>query len=280
MDKEFWLAVQENEYAVPDGYSAAELTEELFTYIGSLDPMLRDGIGYETFANWLAKGKYSPEQLNGYVTRLVLGLQDGLGERDTDTVFARTFSALFLAEIIHHDNKKAVLDKESVLSVYARAVAYLAEEKDARGFVSGKGWAHSLAHTADLLYVLSSNRFLAREELERILYAVTEKLTGPTDWVYIYNEEDRLVQVVLGAVQRNLLDEFFYKEWLKSFIFSGGVKRPWKRSFEQQEMHNAYFNTRNFLRSMYLRIQQAEKLLNRDFLLAETQSTLQALKQF
>lgn len=280
MEKQFWYDIRENKYAVPEGCSVAELTEELLSYIGSLDPELRDNIGYETFANWLDKGLYSPEQIRGYVIRLIINLQNGLGERDTDSIFSRTFSALFLAEIVHHDNKKPFLEKDEVQNILSKALTYLAEERDPRGYVPGKGWAHALAHTADLFYVLASNRFLAREELEKLLAAITDKITEPTDWVYIHNEDDRLVQAVLGATQRKLLDEFYYKQWLNSFLFADGKKRPWIGSFENQPLHNAYFNTRNFLRSLHLRVLQNEKLASRDFLLNEVSTTLQALRQF
>ena len=116
--------------------------------------------------------------------------------------------------------------------------------------------------------------------MENIFKALKDKLIAPTDWVYIHGEDDRLVQVITGAVQRKLLDEFYYKEWLKSFIYQDGIKRPWKKSFEKEPSHNAYFNARNFLRSLYLRVLQTEKLASRDFLLSEIYATLQALKQF
>src|SRR5258706_5695578 len=109
MDKQFWFEIRDNKYAVPEGQSAAELTEELFSYIDSTDPELRDDIGYETFANWLEKRRYTPEQIRTYIMRLIINLQNGIGERDTDTVFSREFSVLLLAEIIHNDNKQVYL---------------------------------------------------------------------------------------------------------------------------------------------------------------------------
>ena len=120
MDKQFWADLRENNYETPEGHTLAELTEELFSYIGSLDPELRDGIGYETFANWLEKNKYTPEQLSGYIMRLILNLQEGLGERDTDSIFTRSFSVLFLAEIVHNDNKRGLLEKDIVLNLLAK----------------------------------------------------------------------------------------------------------------------------------------------------------------
>jgi hypothetical protein len=280
MDKQFWFEIRDKNYAIPDGFSVPELTEELFSYIGNLDPELRDTVAYETFASWLDQDKYTLEQIRPYIPRLVINLQNGLGDHESDTVFLRSFSILFLAEIIHHDNQDPFLEKDDIQSILAKGLAYLKDERDPRGYIPGKGWAHTLAHTADLMYVLSSNRFLARAELEQILTAIAEKLTEPIDWNYPYGEDDRLVQAVLGAVQRKLLDEFFYKQWLKSFIFADGKKRPWKGSFANPTLHNAYFNTRNFLRSLQLRILEKGKLASRDFLLSEIAATLQELKQF
>jgi hypothetical protein len=278
MDKEFWTNVRENKYAVPEGSSSAELTEELFTYIDSVDPELRDAIGYETFANWLEKRQYSPEQIRTYILRLVINLQNGIGERDTDTVFSRAFSALFLAEIIHNDNKRVYLNIDEVLSLFTKALTYLSEEQDPRGYVPEKGWAHALAHTADLLSELASNRFLTRVELEQMLTAISDKVTEPIDSAYIHNEDDRLARVFIAAHQRQLMDEFFFQTWLKSF--TAPAKHSWKGSFESPATHHAYFNTRNFLRSLYIRVYQTEKLFNREWMITEIESTLRALKQF
>src|SRR5688572_26401142 len=128
MDKQFWFDIRDNQYAVPEDGSVPELTEELFSYIGSTDPELRDEIAYETFANWLDKRRYTPEQTRGYIMRLVINLQDGLGERDTDSVFVRAFSVLFLAEIVHTDNKRIILERDDVFSIFDKALVYLAEE--------------------------------------------------------------------------------------------------------------------------------------------------------
>ena len=278
MDKQFWFDIRDYKYTVPEGHSVAELTEELFSYIGSPDADLRDAISYETFANWLDKRQYTPQQIRAYIMRLVINLQSGLGEHDTDSVFLRAFSALFLAEVIHNDNKRVILERDEIFSIYDKALAYLAEEQDPRGYIDGKGWAHALAHSADLLSVLVSNRFLTRVELEQILTAIADKITAPIEWIYAHGEDDRLVRVIIAANQRQLLDEFFIKQWLNSFV--APRKHNWKGSFESPPKHAAFFNTRNFLRSLYLQVMQNGKLFNRDYLIEEVTKTLQALKQY
>jgi hypothetical protein len=275
MDKQFWLAIRENQYAIPEGYAIENLMEELLEGIGSIDPEIRDVICYETYANWLAQGKIPPELVRTYILRLLENLSHGLGEKDTDTIFLRSFSVLLLAETVHHNNKNPFLERNAINNLLSQTIAYLQTERDPRGYVNGKGWAHALAHTADLLYTLASNRFVEGAELEQILYAITSKLTETTDWVYRHGEDDRLMQTAAGVVQRNLLDETFYSEWLASILMPA-----WKGSLTDATTNNAFFHTRNFLRGFYLFLLELKDLPIRDFLFKETGDTLRKLRQF
>ncbi len=105
MDKLFWKTIQGNQYAIPTGHTPTSLTAELFLYLGSTDPELRDQIAYETFANFLKRDYFSLEEIEIYIANLLANLDIGIGETDSDSVFLRSFSVLFLAEIIHNDNK-------------------------------------------------------------------------------------------------------------------------------------------------------------------------------
>jgi hypothetical protein len=274
MDKQFWLDIRANEFALPEGGSVGTLTEELFSYLGSTDTELRDLIAYETFANWLEKDHYKPEQIRGYVMRLIANMQNGLGERDTDSVFGRTFSVLFLAEIVHHNNKEPFLDKDEVQHILARALNYLEEEKDPRGYIPEKGWAHALAHTSDLLFVLANNKLLGRENLEQILQGIAFKLVAPTNCVYIHGEDDRLARAVITVYQRNLTSQ----DWLA--IISPERKNIWKDSYMVPSSNNAYFNCRTFLRSLHLRVSQTEELEHKDHILIAIHTALQGMRQF
>jgi hypothetical protein len=157
MDKLFWKTVKENNYAIPPDHTPTSLTAELFEYLGSTDPELRDAIAYTTFANFLERGYYSLEEIEIYIANLLANLDIGLGETESDSVFLRAFSVLFLAEIVHNDNKVPRLKKPVLQTILEKGLRYLAAERDPRGYVQGKGWAHALAHTADLLLVLGKN---------------------------------------------------------------------------------------------------------------------------
>ncbi len=274
MDKQFWLDIRENKFTLPAGHSAGALTEELFSYLESTDPELRDLIAYETFANWLEQGHYSHDELRAYILRLLVNLQNGLGERDTDSVFARAFSVLFLAEIVYHDKQHPFLDRDEVLNILAKGLNYLEEEKDPRGYVPEKGWAHALAHTSDLLYTLAENPKLEREHLETLLHGIAEKLITPTDWVYIHGEDDRLARAVMSVYQRKLASQ----DWLAVFTPPDGDF--WKDSYKNQTAQATFFNTKTFLRSLHFRVTQTEELDGKEHILASIQKTLQGLKQF
>ena len=106
------------------------------------------------------------DDLRHMIGELAANLMRGLGDRNSDTVFLRAFSVLMLAEIVHYDNAHHVLDDVEVRQMLELGIVYLDAELDQRGWVHGEGWAHSVAHTADLLFVLAQSRSLGRDGTE------------------------------------------------------------------------------------------------------------------
>lgn len=274
MDKQFWLAISENKYAFPAGHDLAALTDELFSYLPSTDPELRDKIGYEVFANWIETEPYSPELLRSYIKRLTANLQVGLGERDTDTVFLRAFSVLFLAEVIHRDNQQPYLEPHEVTAVLDQVLTFLAAERDPRGFVPVKGWAHSLAHTADMLMVLARSPHLDAPALLRILEAASAKMRAATDWVYVHGEDDRLARAVATAIGRNLLSIEQVQFWLAA------LTSDWKGAWTDEDGTRAYFNVRNLLRAVHIRVASAKDLPNKEELTSLLLESINTMRPF
>jgi hypothetical protein len=255
MDKEFWETLIQNEYEIPDGYSLDELTAEIFSYLSNTDPELRDDIGYIVYANWLEMGYYSQAEIEEHIQSLLKNLDVGIGETETDTVFLRSFSVLFLAEIVHNDNKDPKIDKDQIQEILEKGLAYLRAEIDPRGYVQSKGWAHALAHTADLMRVLSRNEHTGLVEHKQILSGIAKKLIASSDWVYVHGEDDRLSVAVLTILRRDMLPINSIKEWAKSFTGS-----KWKGAWNEDGSSRAFFNVRNFLRSLYLQITIEDEL--------------------
>ena len=72
-------------------------------------------------------------------------------------MFLYSFSMLWLALIVEHDTQKPALPGEDIALIVAAALAYFAAERDLRGLVPVKGWAHAIAHSADLFAALASS---------------------------------------------------------------------------------------------------------------------------
>ena len=249
MDKNFWQEIMINEYEIPEGHSLDELTTEIFSYLSSIDPDLRDDIGYIVYANWLEKGKYTQDEIAKHIHTLLGNLEIGIGETETDNVFLRSFSVLFLAEIIHNDNKASQISKNPIQEILEKGLAYLQSEKDPRGYVETKGWAHALAHTADLMRVLAENEHTGLVEHKQILNGIVERLVTASDWVYIHGEDDRLSAAVLSILRQDMLPTSTIKEWAELF-----TTKNWKGAWTKEESTRAFFNVRNFLRSLYLQV--------------------------
>jgi len=196
------------------------------------------------------------------ITGLSANLEVGIGETRTDSVFLRAFSVLTLALIVYYDNKKSFLKSDEVEVILDKGLQYLAAEKDLRGYVPVKGWAHALAHTADLLLVLAENKNIGAVDHNRILAEIARKLIGTTNWVYVHGEDDRLSAAVLAIFQRALLDPHTIKEWLDSLINPGGGS--WKGAWTKEESTRAFFNVRNFFRSLYLKVTTEDNLSKQD----------------
>jgi hypothetical protein len=253
MDKAFWQSILDANGAVPEGHTVEELTPELLTYLGSTDPFLRDEVAYPLLDTWIHGGSYSDEQLRTLLDQLGGNLQIGLGEQDTDSVFLRSFSILVINEILEEDNLRPFLTEAEVRAWLERALAYLADERDLRGYVPSKGWAHSAAHTADTLWVLSRSRYLGTPELERLLAAIANKIVKPVAHIYLHLEDERLASAVSSALRRELLELPLLSSWLNRLAHPVGEKR-WIETVEDPAHTAAYHNARNFLRSLHMQL--------------------------
>ena len=154
------------------------------------------------------------ETLRGLVDRWTANLNSGVGDRDTDSVFRRSFSALVLAVAVARDNVSPVLSAEDVHRLTDAALAYLAAEQDVRGYDPVKGWIHSAAHTADLLKFLGRSRYLQAETQSKILDAIAAKLTS-APVVFVNGEDERFARAVLSIVNRPDFDGGAFTSWVE-----------------------------------------------------------------
>jgi hypothetical protein len=214
-DVAFWRAVARDHYTPPANTAAATLAGELVDMLASPDPEQRDDIAYSTLASWIYQQKLlDAAALRPIGGRLLTNLTRGIGERDTNTVFGRSFSALVLSVVIARDNVDPVLDAAAWHAIESAAFAYLSAEQDLRGYDPDTGWMHSAAHTADLLKFLARSRYVDAPGQRRYLDAIADKLTSASV-VFTHGEDERFARAVLSLVARADFDAAQFDGWLQ-----------------------------------------------------------------
>jgi hypothetical protein len=251
MPVDFWRHVLASDMAVPDERPLNELTAELVTMLGSTDSVERDDIAYPVLATWVSEGVYDDllVSLGDSITR---GLQVGLGNVGDDTVFRRSFSALALAECLDRDNRAQLLPVDVVLRWADQAIGWFTREQDVRGWIDGKGWAHTIAHGADLLGVLGASRHLTDIHVRVLLDVIAERLLSPIGHVLVDGEDDRLAAATLTLLQRNLVDTDVIEAWVDT-LAEGLTPRQGAGSDERWPTPQAR-NTSQFLRALHVHL--------------------------
>lgn len=259
MDPAFWKTIADNDYAIPEGHALDDLTAELLGYLGSTDSVLRDDIGYVVLAYWFKHDVYQPDALRDIVTELRGNLKKGLGDTDNDSVLLRSFSALVLSELLYQYHERPYPDAETMQEILSDALAYLSAEKDVRGYLPDKGWAHSCAHTADLLWGLARSPHLVAADLERILDGIAGKIMAQVDYLYRHGEDDRLARAVVEVIERDLVSQAALTGWVDKLA---GASELLKSAPEfSTALYSAKTNTKNLLRSLYFKLKLADEPL-------------------
>jgi hypothetical protein len=265
MNKTFWQAIVDNDYTLPPQQSITELTPQLLAHLGSTDPEQREQSA-TILEKWFNQGYYLPAELSDIIAQLSNNLTVGLGEQGTDTVLLRSFSALTLAEIVYYDYEHPFLTESQLRQLLEDGLAYFLAEHDLRGYEAGIGWIHAVAHGSDLLAVLALHDVLQVADLERIMKAIASKVAPPVPYVYLYNEDQRMVRAVLWTLQRNLLTMDFIGNWLDQITRYEGRTIGVESFFDGNIPAIAdityvciLHNTKQFLRSLYFHLANAEQ---------------------
>ncbi|MBA4375417.1 MAG: hypothetical protein C0401_04490 [Anaerolinea sp.] len=247
--------IVQSKFQVPQGYSTDQLTPGLMKNLGSSDSDLREN-SLDVLGQWIEEPKYTDAQILDIAQQMAKNLSVGLGESCSDSVFIRAFSALILESIIIVDrlrianNGSPLLSRSHIHIWLHLAIELLRDEKDERGYVEQKGWAHCLAHTGDLLAEFSLHPALERKDLELILHTIAQKLIAPVEQVMVHNEDERLAAVVIAVLQRELVPFRFFEEWLASFVsLPGGMN--WMDTLTLPTWNISRLNSKMFLRSLY-----------------------------
>jgi hypothetical protein len=249
MSGQYWKQVHASGLAVPSDRPLGDLTAELTRMLGDTDPETRDGTAYPTLATWVGRGVYD-DLLAGLGDGMAAGLGVGLGERDTDSVFRRSFSALILGECIARDNERPLVAGGKVLEWGDRVATWLLRERDLRGFVPDKGWAHAVAHGADALGTLAQSPHVGANELTVILDVIADRILLPVDRLFHNGELDRLAAATMQVLRRNRLSLRIIEPWVARILASATLRS----SYDDRDPHLAGGNAEAFLRALHLQV--------------------------
>lgn len=234
-----------------------ELAMHMMLHIGNPDPVLRDELIYVTLATWIGQNVFSDEQLKNL---LDVALDDNhlfyrIGEQGTDSVFTRTFSVLILPPILGIDRQRSFLQREDMARIQGRLITYLKGERDVRGYVEDKGWAHAPAHAADAVEDLAQSPYLKSTDLQELLHALSIKVME-SSLAYIYDEDQRMAQAAVTILSRNLLEQEELEVWIEQLQSKGNGVANEGRTL--QEISQMNLNIRLFMQSLYFAIQDNE----------------------
>lgn len=224
------------------------LIDNMLENIGSIDPELRDSLIFPTFLK-LIDGEILSSQQYQDILEICFDYEHlffRIGDKYTDSVFTRSFSSLIIAGLLNKDSQLGFFSEDTVKYAFSRSIEYLKNERDTRGYVEVKGWAHSIAHGADLLVAQVKHPKFKMEDSKEILNTIHNCLLK--DAAYIDEEDERLVFVIEALIDKNIPIKSM-EDWI------GGLLNDLELIYAIEGFSNNYFRTKfnitNFLKSLY-----------------------------
>lgn len=214
-NKDFLRAIAKDNYEIPADIEPFSLAQALLENLASSDTELRDELSYIILASGIIdQGKLSQEQLE---TLLTTASNDEhlfyrIGEIGTDSVFMRSFSNLIIASILFNDARTPQFAHSNLQLTKDKLLHYAQQEKDWRGYIEGKGWAHAMAHLAEALDECAQHPSMVVKDRQEILVAVSEIAPLPEP---LYNEEDmRLATIPYHILLGHQVSDDFIEQWI------------------------------------------------------------------
>ncbi|MGE7930728.1 DUF2785 domain-containing protein [Lysinibacillus xylanilyticus] len=227
-----------------------QLIQSMMLHIGSLDSELRDNLIYGSFYELIREKNLLEHSLLTELLEECLNnlLCKGIEESESDLVFTRTFTSLLIALILFRDNADDFLSQQKIADCKDKVIAYLGAEKDVRGYVPVKGWAHSVAHMADAIDELVKNLKLNKasyiEVVGTLFNAILQK-----NYAFIHNEDERILVPIFTMLEQGLEEQEITK-LLQELPATLKVK---KEQLDVQHHRILVFNCKSFVKSFYIK---------------------------
>ncbi|WP_394219855.1 DUF2785 domain-containing protein [Halobacillus trueperi] len=243
--------IKENDYTLPEGQNLQELTTMMLQKIGSVHPVLRDDLIHTIFTTFIERGHYTNEQLKNILQSVLnknyLFYRIGTSKKEEDAVFKRSFSVLLIPPIMEKHRHSPFLKEEEVHRVWDHLKKYMQQEKDHRGYVKDKGWAHAMAHAADAIYSVAACDEITKEEILEMLPVIRGQFL--IDHPYLFDEEERMVTAVMKMFGK--ISHAERVEWLETLLY---VRDSWQNPNEDIIINNS----KHLMRALYFRMLEGD----------------------
>ena len=224
-------------------------------HIGSPDGELRDRLIYTIFFRLIIEQK--DIDFDKMSELLETSLHDLLFHRieetQSDAVFTRAFTTLLMALILHRDVEEDFLTKDQFQQATEGLIRYLQLERDTRGYVNGKGWAHSIAHAADAVDELIANQKLDPASFPKLFHIIINQIMRSE--VLAQDEDERLMHPLLRLLERGMDSEVIHRhvEQLPHLL----EKR--KQHLDEEKYWYVVHNAKTFLKSLYVHLNEEQR---------------------
>lgn len=223
------------------------LVYEMLEHLGDTDSELREGLIYPILVRIISENILSMKEFIHLMETCVgeRHLFFNLGERG-DSIFMRSFSALLVAALINADAQSRFLAESDYIAIREKCIEYLEAEMDTRGHVEGKGWAHAIAHGADMLLALVRHPFFNPEDFPIILETIETCLFKEAAYV---DAEDKRFIFVLRAMKERGFEDVILGKWIEKICAK--LNKRYESEGFSYKYHRIMTNVENFMKSLY-----------------------------
>jgi len=225
------------------------LIQSMLAHIGSVDSELRDGLIYGSFYTMILE-----QNLLDYAILsdtldycLTVLLCEGIGEDNSDSVFTRTFTLLLIALILAKDNEADFIEVHKIDELTNRFSTYLLTEKDVRGYIPVKGWAHSVAHASDAVDELVKSPKFKKSSFMDILRPLWNMMLQ-TNYAFIHDEDERLLVPIFTMLKQGLQQQEVIALLNETMVTLAAQKEQ----LDVQHYRIVRFNWKTLLKSFYI----------------------------
>jgi len=201
--------------------------------IGNVDSELRDEVIYGGWYDLLIDNKRLTIDQKKFLLNYIFEnklLFYGIDKEQSDDVFTRSFTSLLLVLLLENHYENNWISKEDEIRIIEKSISYMKTEKDNRGFVEVKGWAHAFAHGADLLGVISQSTYFEKNNSIEVLEIMKRALIDIEN--FLYGEEGRFAKATTLLLKNNRISIEKLSLWIEenssSVLSSNSYNICWK----------------------------------------------------